>query len=413
MKFFTKSPKRLEDYFFSSKVAQEHLQKFCRSKYLQRDRGSFAATDASYLDFVFQADRAVPRALRQIKSKSYALAPASPVKCFLDKERVVFRFNWLDSFLLYHLAESLMRILAPQLPSSLHSYRSGRGVQSALAAWKRWKIAQPALGLYLFRGDIQDFGESLPHEALLNKIDSLFKPTSEIRGLIEQILRHPWIDDKTLKYRTKGAPTGHYIQLVFENILLRDFDMKMQSVPDLLYLRYGDDILLASKSSQQRDLAQDLFNREIQSLGLKAHPEKCQSFSLVPPHHANAQKAQISHFRYLGRNLFWNGMLRWPRDKMSQMRKQFERDLLLAMRLIEERPLRERHTLLSAHLNQMLSGPLQERLSMFKQEDRQGFKEFSQWAHQKYYQAQLGGGFNRGLFRKAKQNKINWEWARG
>jgi hypothetical protein len=89
--------------------------------------------------------------------------------------------------------------------------------------------------------DIKDFYESIPHDKLLKKLYDENLLTHLSRGFIQQILS----EYKTLAATTKGVPRGIGISPYLTELYMRDVDVKIKSIPNVMYYaRYVDDIIV-------------------------------------------------------------------------------------------------------------------------------------------------------------------------
>lgn len=93
----------------------------------------------------------------------------------------------------------------------------------------------------ILKTDIKEFYESIPHENLLKKINDDNLLTHLSMRFIKQILN----EFKDKSGATKGVPRGIGISPYFTELYMRNIDLKIKQLPNLMYYaRYVDDIIL-------------------------------------------------------------------------------------------------------------------------------------------------------------------------
>src|SRR5262249_12085305 len=102
--------------------------------------------------------------------------------------------------------------------------------------------------LYLIKRDIADYFATVNHEKLLDRLSSLVNTDDYLFQLLEQRVRFPYEEDGELRTATVGIPFGAAIACLFANIHLTDLDRKIESLAEVSYFRYADDILIASRN---------------------------------------------------------------------------------------------------------------------------------------------------------------------
>ena len=103
---------------------------------------------------------------------------------------------------------------------------------------------------YLFKTDIHDFDASMNKELLNEKIDTLLDFDKPLATFLKSIINEKrfYVGDK-LESDEIIHQTGLPLAGFFENAFLYDFDYAFEKAP--LYIRCGDDILVASKDKNE------------------------------------------------------------------------------------------------------------------------------------------------------------------
>lgn len=117
-------------------------------------------------------------------------------------------------------------------------------------------------GLYdhYIKIDIKDFYPSIDKEILLKKI------RREIRCKNFNILLRKAMADKDIR----GVPQGLSISNILAYIYLSDLDRKLKQFPNIVYLRFVDDILILLEPSDKDNII-NVLNNEFKKLKLSIH----------------------------------------------------------------------------------------------------------------------------------------------
>lgn len=92
-------------------------------------------------------------------------------------------------------------------------------------------------------------------------------------SLIEKAIKNPTTEKPSAydKNPTIGIPQGLSISNILATIYIKRADLKMESMSDVSYFRYVDDILILCKSENTEKKALDTIMKEFSTLDLKAH----------------------------------------------------------------------------------------------------------------------------------------------
>ena len=241
-------------------------------------------------DLLARRDAVARELARTVRRGRYRLGPVRAERVvFADKPRVLHRFGWIDHAVLAVLARGLSRLAEPELSTGLHSYRRGHSVGTAIAqltdfiAAHRRSRNKRDRGLYVVRRDVRAYGESIPTEPashLWNAFASVLArlPAGQraiALDLLQQALR-PTIEatDGTLVTMTCGTPTGSPLQPLVNNLYLARLDHTLGAQPDGLFVRFGDDMLLAHPDADVAQHMAQLLRTQLQVLGLSPSEAK-------------------------------------------------------------------------------------------------------------------------------------------
>jgi CRISPR-associated protein Cas1 len=202
---------------------------------------------------------------------------ALPIPAFVHqegaKERIVSSPEPGDRLIEEALLPLLHAAFDPLLLSSCHSYRAGRSTftainaaSAALAAGHRWVALL----------DVADYFGSIDRDLLGAQMVAAL-PAS-ILEIITALLAAPLRLKGQLVERPRGIPLGCPLSPLLANLHLVPLDEAMQDL-DGTYLRYGDDLFMATRERAARDQAEERATNALASLGLRLHPEKTEKFA--------------------------------------------------------------------------------------------------------------------------------------
>ncbi len=158
--------------------------------------------------------------------------------------------------------------LAPALEARMHpssfAYRSGRGVDNAVAAAR----AQVAAGRrHVARADISAFFDRVPHARLFAELPAWI---ADKRFLD---LARNWV--RSAAPSGRGLPQGSPISPALANIFLDPLDRAM-AAEGLVAVRYADDVAVFCRSAAEGRVALHRIAELLNARGLELNPEKSQ-----------------------------------------------------------------------------------------------------------------------------------------
>ena len=120
--------------------------------------------------------------------------------------------------------------------------------------------------------DISKFYSSIPHDKLMNVLNKKIRKT-EIKGTILNALKTEAIAYPIRKHglkgeREKGIPEGLPFSNALANIYLSGIDEKYKNYPNILYVRYVDDILILLQGVDFGRIKKSI-SADLKKLGLK------------------------------------------------------------------------------------------------------------------------------------------------
>ena len=190
---------------------------------------------------------------------------------------------------------AVAQILTPAidrlLSSSSYGYRRGLSRRNAAEAIQlAWREGYR----WVYESDIDDFFDNVQRDHLAHRLHSLF-PDEPLIPLVLAWMAAPVEWDNNLVERPQGVPQGSPLSPLLTNLLLDDFDRDMEDA-GFRMIRFADDFVVACKSPEQAQQADQLVRRSLADLKLEINQDKTHTRSFE------------QGFRYLG-YLFMNDLV--------------------------------------------------------------------------------------------------------
>lgn len=394
----------IEAFFFSPREIRESH----RSLVQQVERRSFFDPDKerdglSLRAFLFNFDEITRFALRAVKSGAFEPEPGKEIWLVEEgKRRQMFSFPWLTHFLYGHLSRSIERCTGDLLHDSLYSYRKGRGTVSAVRRVQQF-CKHSSSPLFFSKIDIKSYAYRMDHDLILDDFREIFGRCEQLEPLLHSLLRFPYRSEDDLPaFNYCGLPPGNTLMLTFMNLYLRKLDEALGGRDGLLYLRYGDDILIGSSSEEELEKARMRARDFLRERKLLMNEEKSERFVLLPPHQVAGTTGSFSpmtEFEYLGMRIFWRGDFTLPPRKFRRVRRFLEsRMRAVHKRLSPSLPAKERAKVLSGIVAEIALertgfrlNPIRDYLTLV--DDPEQLRELDRWTMMKLTQIVVGRGW--------------------
>lgn len=253
-----------------------------------------------------------------ILDKTFQPSPLVPkIISNKGKERVIYPLSAIDNIVQGVLYEICLQLALPKISQQVHSYIPGRSTRTAIHQFtdylKKINRTDPKKDIFVFRTDIRKYTDSIPLDSnsyvwqlmreLVNKtsFDESIKPA--VMALVQAFIR-PNIKTNSGEVFQNfiGLPTGVPLTTIVANLYLADMDRALEALPGILYLRYGDDIVMAHSDPQVILQAEQIYDEHLNKLKLIRHPEKDQRiyFTRCGKAHADSQWQAAQSIDYIG-----------------------------------------------------------------------------------------------------------------
>lgn len=123
----------------------------------------------------------------------------------------------------------------------------------------------------VYRTDIQNFFESIPHRVLMDKISSL----PGLDGVSAELARTLLYEFATITGADTGLPRGAGLSSQLADLFMTDFDLYIKAQPGVLfYARYVDDIVIVIENHKLLSTVRQLVVDQLATVGLQVKDEK-------------------------------------------------------------------------------------------------------------------------------------------
>ena len=262
-------------------------------------------------------DALARRLAREFAERRWVQQPARRRIAMLDRPRELITLDVVDRVVHAAVGGLLVQWLEPRLPASLYSYRPRRGpghvVAAVVAALRAERARGRPLrerGLYVMRFDVSKYGDTLP-------VDAASELWPMLRGELAGV--DAWLVDTICAMvrcdgdgepRDIGVAIGSPIANPVLNLYLVDLDRTLETMARL-YVRFGDDCLLACESAAAADAARAEVERVLARKRLRVtRTSRCGDYWNAAGRPGDGDWRGTSHVSYVGADIAFGGTVR-------------------------------------------------------------------------------------------------------
>ena len=297
------------------------LQVYTKPLIVWRKALSHSHDARTLYDFARQSGRNIERLHKALSREQFHFRPAVPLPYNANgKRRVVYVFPWEERIVDRLLYNQLNWRCNHLFSRNSYAYRQrGPGLDSAQR--RIAQLTQQEDKLYIVKRDIRDYFPSINHTLLLQMLERWVEPDDYLFDLLRQRIEFQIRERSETTVASAGIPFGSAIACFLANVYLTQLDRVIDGINEITYVRYADDILLASRSRSAALEASRALDAAIGDLKLESKPSH--HLNLVFHSDPDAAFQSASHFRHLGLEFCANGHVRLSRDKARKIRNLF------------------------------------------------------------------------------------------
>ena len=281
----------------------------------------FASTDKRDLyDFARSGLHNLAHIHRVLTRESFSFRPAVVLhRNFRGKQRTLYIYPWeerLVDLLLYRLLSSRLH---EWFSKNSYAYRlRGFGLDRCQRKIAKLLAANES-PLFVAKRDVASYFPSINHQLLLAQLSELVDPDDYLFRLLAECIRFPYEDSGQSLRATQGIAFGTPTACFLANVYLTPLDRHVDSLPDLHYFRYADDLLFLSSSRETIEAALSHFNQALTKLQLRSKPSHEQNLLLSRNMSVTEGFESASRIRHLGLEFLADGAVRLSRDKCRKI----------------------------------------------------------------------------------------------
>jgi hypothetical protein len=316
---------RWRDLYREAELYKAAIRVYTKPLFLWRKALNVSSDGKTLYDLAARGLNGLAGIHEQLRSERFHFRPAVGLKYnFNGKRRTLYIPPWEErivDLLIYRLLNSRLH---RWFSTSSYAYRDHTYGLDRCQSRIRAVLRSARSPVYLVKRDISDYFASVDHDILLRQLQNHVAPGDYLFELISQRIRFDYQDEAGSHRAECGIPFGCASACVFANVYLTGLDREIESVPDVHYFRYADDMLLLSSNREAALLAEDRMQEELSKLRLitKASHQADLVLTEVPAN-PDTHFRRVVAFRHLGLQFGCNGSVSLSRDKQRKIQNLF------------------------------------------------------------------------------------------
>ena len=233
----------------------------------------FRISDAQELFQYVREKRYLPVVERIFSGEGLSVPQKKRIaKSDTSKKRIVYSLPDDEATVLKLLTWLMIRKYDWFLSDNLYSFRPNYGAKDAL----RKLISNPKIPqCYSYKLDVRNYFNSIDIDLLLPVLKQLFSDDQPLYEFLASQLSDPRaIDNDTVIEEQKGVMAGMPYAVFFANVYLTRLDREFEKIPNVVYCRYSDDIIIFAKEKDTLDAAKEKLLNTLAEVHLEVNPDK-------------------------------------------------------------------------------------------------------------------------------------------
>ena len=233
----------------------------------------FRISDAQELFQYVREKRYLPVVERIFSGEGLSVPQKKRIsKSDTSKKRIVYSLPDDEASVLKLLTWLMIRKYDWFLSDNLYSFRPNYGAKDAL----RKLTSNPKIPqCYSYKLDVRNYFNSIDVDLLLPVLKQLFSDDQPLYEFLASQLSDPRaIDNDTVIEEQKGVMAGMPYAVFFANVYLSRLDREFEKIPNVVYCRYSDDIIIFAKEKDTLDAAKEKLLNTLAEVHLEVNPDK-------------------------------------------------------------------------------------------------------------------------------------------
>ena len=189
-----------------------------------------------------------------------------------SKKRIVYSLPEDESMVLKLLTWMMIRKYDSFFSDNLYSFRPSYSAKDAL----RKLMSDPDISrCFSYKLDIHNYFNSIKVENLLPALKNLFADDKLLYEFFSsQLSDMRAVDNGEIIQEQKGVMAGMPYAGFLANIFLTPLDREFEKIPEIVYCRYSDDIIMFAKDKEALNGARLKLQQMLEAYGLEVNPDK-------------------------------------------------------------------------------------------------------------------------------------------
>ena len=315
---------RWQDLYCEAELYRAALRVYTKPLFHWRKALSTSTDGKTLYDFAARGLRNLDALHTSLRQRTFTFRPAVALHYnFNGKHRTLYIEPWEERIVDLLLYRLLNRKLHSWFSPNSYAYRIQNYSLDLCQSRLSPQLRRANGALYLVKRDISDYFASISHNILLEQLRQLVDPSDYLFHLLRQRIEFFYEDDGELCKADAGIPFGTAIACLFANIYLTDLDRQIEHIPDVVYFRYADDILVLSANRSAAQAARDTLKAALADLRLKCKESHSVDLALSMNDPPDKEFAPVDQFRHLGLLFRAGGSVALSRDKLRKVQNLF------------------------------------------------------------------------------------------
>jgi retron-type reverse transcriptase len=316
---------RWRDVYREAELYKAAIRVYTKPLFLWRKALNISTDGKTLYDLAARGLNGLSAINEQLRAERFHFRPSVGLKYnFNGKRRTLYIPPWEERIVDLLIYRLLNRRLHQWFSTSSYAYRDHTFGLDRCQSRIRAVLRSARSPVYLVKRDISDYFASVDHEILLRQLENHIAPDDYLFEIICERIRFDYQDEAGQHRAAMGVPFGCASACLFANVYLTDLDRKIESVPDVYYFRYADDMLLLSPSRERALLAKERMLDGLNKLRLTTKASHQAEFVLTEmPASPDLNFQPVVAFRHLGLQFGCSGSVSLSRDKQRKIQNLF------------------------------------------------------------------------------------------